>query len=129
MYLRGDQDFCSIAQNRELSSIGNVRVPPRDARSVAVPIVPKRVGETEIEVSLIVQIKHGGSFRNAAGDIVIKKLLVVVGILVYNLNWAKAEISVFLTFSFGWCSIVVNLHTLQVQFMQRTKHNEKVWCT
>ncbi|CAH3019175.1 unnamed protein product [Porites evermanni] len=77
LYLRGDQDFCSIAQNRELSSIGNVRVPPRDARSVAVPIVPKRVGETEIEVSLIVQIKHGGSFRNAAGDIVIKKLLVV----------------------------------------------------
>lgn len=91
MYLRGDQDFCSIAQNRELSSIGNVRVPPRDARSVAVPIVPKRVGETEIEVSLIVQIKHGGSFRNAAGDIVIKKLLVVVSILVCKLNWPKAE--------------------------------------
>ena len=58
---------------------------------MAVPIVPKRVGETEIEVSLIVQIKHGGSFRNAAGDIVIKKLLVVVGILFYNLNWPKAE--------------------------------------
>lgn len=66
-------------------------MPPRDARSVAVPIVPKRVGETEIEVSLIVQIKHGGSFRNAAGDIVIKKLLVVVSILVCNLNWPKAE--------------------------------------
>ena len=47
---------------------------------MAVPIVPKRVGEIEIEVTSILQVKIGGSYLNSAGDAVRRKLLVVVGI-------------------------------------------------
>ena len=80
MYIKGAKDFCSIATDRKLAPIGVVNVPPNDARSVAVPIVPKRVGEIEIEVTSILQVKIGGSYFNSAGDAVRRKLLVVVGI-------------------------------------------------
>ena len=78
IYLKGDKDFCSIAADGKLALIGLVKIPPNDARSVAIPIVPKRIGEVQIEVSSILQLKLGGWYRNAAGDAIIKKLLVVV---------------------------------------------------
>ena len=78
IYLRGDKDFCSIAADRKLALIGSVNIPPNDARSVAFPIVPNRIGEIEIEVSLILQIKYADSYRNFAGDVVRRRLLVVV---------------------------------------------------
>lgn len=81
LYLKGDKDFCSIASDGTLQVIGVVRVPPNDARSVAVPIVPKRIGEIELEVSSILQVKFGLSYRNVAGDAVKRKLLVVVCVL------------------------------------------------
>lgn len=55
-------------------------MPANDARSVAVPIVPKRIGEIEVEVSSILQIKIDGAYMNSAGDAVKRKLLVVVGL-------------------------------------------------
>ena len=53
-------------------------MPSKDARSVAVPIVPKRIGEIQLEVSSILQVKIGNSYMNSAGDAVKRKLLVVV---------------------------------------------------
>ena len=61
-------------------------MPPKDARSVAVPIVPKRIGEIQLEVSSILQVKIGNSYMNSAGDAVKRKLLVVVRYLAYNLR-------------------------------------------
>ena len=78
LYLKGDKDFCSTAADGKYAVIGIVRVPPNDARSVAVPIVPKRIGEIFLEVSSIFQVKDHGSYVNSAGDTVIRKLLVVV---------------------------------------------------
>ena len=78
LYLRGDKDFCSIAADGKTASIGVMKVPPRDARSVAVPIVPKRIGEIQIEVSSILQVKVGNSYMNSAGDALRRRLLVVV---------------------------------------------------
>ncbi|KAL9988942.1 hypothetical protein ACROYT_G003438 [Oculina patagonica] len=77
IYLRGDKDFCSIATDRKLALIGLVNVPANDARSVAVPIVPKRIGEIQVEVSSILQVKIDGAYMNSAGDALRKKLLVV----------------------------------------------------
>ena len=76
----GAKDFCSIATDRKLALIGIVKVPPYEARSVAVPIVPKRVGEIEIEVKSIFQVKFDGFYLNSAGDVGRRKLLIVVGI-------------------------------------------------
>ena len=59
-------------------------MPPNNARSVAVPIVPKRVGEIEIEVTSILQVNIGGSYLNSAGDAVRRKLLIEVGISSMN---------------------------------------------
>ena len=56
-------------------------VPANDARSVAVPIVPKRIGEIEIEVSSILQVKIDGAYMNSAGDAVRRQLLVVVRVI------------------------------------------------
>ena len=81
IYLRGDKDFCSIATDRKLALIGLVIVPANDARSVAVPIVPKRIGEIQIEVTSILQVKIDRSYMNSAGDAVRRKLLVVVGVI------------------------------------------------
>ena len=81
LYLKGNQDFCSIAADRKLALIGTVNVPPNDARSVAVPIVPKRIGEIQIEVSSILQVKIDRSYMNSAGDALRKTLLVVVRVL------------------------------------------------
>lgn len=78
LYIRGHKDFCSIAADRKLAFIGVVDVPSNDARSVAVPIVPKRIGEIEIEVSAILQMNFGGSYLNSGGDAVKRKLLIVV---------------------------------------------------
>lgn len=87
IYLKGNRDFCSIAADRKLALIGIVKVPPNDARSVAVPIVPKRIGEIQIKVSSILQIKIDGSYMNSAGDAVERKLLVVVGTLKKVMSW------------------------------------------
>lgn len=46
---------------------------------MAVPIVPKRIGEIQVEVSSILQVKIDGAYMNSAGDALRKKLLVVVG--------------------------------------------------
>ena len=81
LYIKGDKHFCSIAADDKLALIGKVDIPANDARSVAVPIVPKRIGEIEVQVSSILQIKIGNSYMNSAGDAVIRKLLVVVCVL------------------------------------------------
>ena len=44
------------------------------------PIVPKRIGEISIEVSVILAGDVGGAMMNQAGDSVRRKLYVVVGI-------------------------------------------------
>ena len=46
---------------------------------MAVPIVPKRIGEIQIEVLVILKVKVEGAFMNSAADAVKRKLLVVVG--------------------------------------------------
>ena len=57
-----------------------MKVPANDARSVAVPIVPKRIGEIEVEVSSILQVNIDNAFMNIAGDAVKRKIFVVVGL-------------------------------------------------
>ena len=84
LYLRDDKDFCSIAANGKLALIGVVNVPANDARSVAVPIFPKKIGEIQVEVSSIFQIKIGNSYTNSAGDAVMRTLLVVVCALYWS---------------------------------------------
>ena len=81
LYIKGDKQFCSIAANDKLALIGKVDIPANDARSVAVPIVPKRIGEIQVQVSSILQIKVGNSYMNSAGDAVTRTLLVVVCVL------------------------------------------------
>ena len=78
LYIKGNKHFCSIAADNKLALIGVVNIPANDARSVAVPIVPKRIGEIRVQVSSILQIKIGNSYMNSAGDAVIRTLLVVV---------------------------------------------------
>ena len=80
LYLKGDKDFCSIAVDRKLGLIGLTKVPANDARSVAVPIVPKKIGEIEVEVSSILQVKVDNGYMNIAGDAVRRKIFVVVGL-------------------------------------------------
>lgn len=82
IYIRGGEGFCSIAADDKLALIGKVDIPPNDARSVAVPIVPKRTGEVEVEVASIFQTW----FRNA-GDSVRRKLLVVVSMIFGDTQW------------------------------------------
>jgi len=50
---------------------------------VAVPIVPRRIGEIELQVSSIVYIKLGESYTSNPGDAVKRKLLVVVCIFIF----------------------------------------------
>ena len=78
LYLKGDKQFCSIAADDKLALIGVVNIPAKDARSVAVPIVPKKIGEIRVKVSYILQIKIGNSYMNSAGDAVRKTLFVLV---------------------------------------------------
>ena len=78
LYLKGDKHFCSIAADDKLALIGVVNIPAKDARSVAVPIVPKKIGGIRVEVSSILQIKIGNSYINSAGDAVRKTLFVLV---------------------------------------------------
>ena len=80
LYLKGDKDFCSIAVDRKRGLIGLTKVPAHDARSVAVPIVPKRIGEIEVEVTSILQAKFDNVYMNIAGDAVRRKLFVVVSL-------------------------------------------------
>lgn len=78
LYLKGDRDFCSIASDNKYASIGIINVPPHDAGSVTVPIIPKIVGEVNVEVMAI------GTIRGATAgvDAVRKPLFVVVSLLV-----------------------------------------------
>ena len=94
LYIKDDKDFCSIAANGKLSLIGVVNVPANDTRSVAVPIVPRKIGEIQIEVSSILQIKFGNSYMNSHGDTVKKTLLV----LVCTLYWIRLFLLCFLLF-------------------------------
>ena len=48
---------------------------------MAVPIVPKRIGEIQIEVLVILKVKIDGAYMNSAADAVKRKLLVVVGVI------------------------------------------------
>ena len=78
IYLKGNRDFCSIAADRKLALIGIVKIPPNDARSVAVPIVPKIIGKIKIEVWSFVQT---GLPAFGGGDAVKRILFVVVRVL------------------------------------------------
>ena len=80
LYLKGDKDFCSIAVDGKLGLIGLFKVPGNDARSVAVPIVPKRIGEIEVEVSSILQVNLDNAYMNVAGDAVKRRIFVAVGV-------------------------------------------------
>ena len=78
LYLKGKKHFCSIAADDKLALIGVVNIPANDARSVAVPIVPKKIGDIGVQVSSILQIKIGNSYMNSAADAVTKTLFVLV---------------------------------------------------
>lgn len=81
LYLKGDKDFCSIASDNKYEFIGIINVPANDVGSVTVPIIPKIVGEVNVEVMAIGTIP--GSVGATAGmDAVRKPLLVVVSLLV-----------------------------------------------
>lgn len=81
LYLKGDKDFCSIASDNKYTLIGIINVPPNDAGSVTVPIIPKIVGEVNVEVMAIGTIPRIGA-ASAGTDAVRKRLLVVVSLLV-----------------------------------------------
>lgn len=85
LYLKDGKDFCSIAANGKLALIGVVNLPVNDTRSIAVSIVPKKIGEIQIEVSSILQIKFGNGYMEVAADTVKKTLLV----LVCTLYWSR----------------------------------------
>ena len=78
LYLKGDKDFCSIASDNKYASIGTINVPPNDAGSVTVPIIPKIVGEVNVEVMAIGTIP--GISAPGGMDAVRKRLLVVVSL-------------------------------------------------
>ena len=81
LYLKGDKDFCSIASHNKYAFIGTIDVPPNDAGSVTVPIIPKIVGEVNVEVMAIGTIPEIGVTLDMDAA-VRKRLLVVVSILV-----------------------------------------------
>ena len=78
LYIKGDKHFCSITADDKLALIGVVNLPANDSRSVAVPIIPKKIGWIRVQVSSILQIKIGNSYMNYAGDAVTKTLFVLV---------------------------------------------------
>jgi len=80
LYLKGDKDFCSIASDNKYAFIGVINVPPNDAGSVTVPIIPKIVGEVDVEVMAIGTIP-GMPGATGGIDAVRKRLLVVVSLL------------------------------------------------
>ena len=81
LYLKGDQDFCSIASHNKYAFIGTIDVPANDAGSVTVPIIPKVVGKVNVEVVVIgTDLKFAGANTEMNG--VQKILLVVVSLLV-----------------------------------------------
>ena len=57
--------------------IGILYPQPNDARSVAVPIIPKTAGKIEIEVTSILEIIEG-NWESREADAVKRELLVVV---------------------------------------------------
>ncbi|RMX42632.1 hypothetical protein pdam_00010273 [Pocillopora damicornis] len=79
VYLRGNKDFCSTADDDSLVLIGILYPQPNDARSVAVPIIPKTAGKIEIEVTSILEIKEGNKdfWEKREVDAVKRELLVV----------------------------------------------------
>ena len=56
-----DKDFFSIAVDHKLALIGRTKVPGSDVRSVAVPIIPKKIKEIEVKVSSFLQVKNSHS--------------------------------------------------------------------
>ena len=83
IYHKGSDAFCSFATNGKLALIGMAIIPPNAARSVTVPVLPKRTGEVEVEVSAVFQDKiFTNTYANYAGDSVRRKLLVEVGVYV-----------------------------------------------
>ena len=76
IYIKGSEGFCSIASDGQLVKIGEVDIPRNDARSVAVPIVPKRTGEVDVEVVSV--------FQHHTADSVVRKLFVVVSMETLN---------------------------------------------
>lgn len=90
LYLKGDKDFCSIASDNKYALIGIINVPPNDAGSVTVPIIPKIVGEVNVEVMAIGTIPGIGT---AGTDAVRKRLLVVVSLFVCLFLGFKSECS------------------------------------
>lgn len=82
IYIMGSADYCSIATDGHLGLIGTVIVPANGARSVAVPIVPKRTGEIEVEVWSLYEFRR---FIGAgkSGDAAKRKLLVLVSDMNY----------------------------------------------
>lgn len=87
IYIKGGEDFCSTADPGKLSLIGTVNVPPNDAKSVSVAIVPKIIGEIEVEVASVFKVKLGDALIiNAAADSVRRKLLVVVRMIGHSIG-------------------------------------------
>lgn len=82
LYIIGDKDHCSIAAEGKSAFIGSVDLKPNEAKSVAAPIVPKRIGEIPIQVNAVLQIKVNDNYLNSFGDSVKRKLLVVVRIII-----------------------------------------------
>ena len=85
LYLKGDRDFCSIASDNKYAFIGIINVPPNDAGSVTVPIIPEIVGEVNVEVMAIGTIPDIG--ERGGVDAVRKRLLVVVSLLIFFLGF------------------------------------------
>lgn len=84
IYLKGSDDFCSFAGNDKHALIGVVIIPPNAARSVTVPVLPKRTGEVEVEVSAIFQLEvFTNTYINVGGDTVRRKIFVEVSVYVW----------------------------------------------
>ena len=75
-----------MAADGTLALIGTVDVKSNDVRSVAVPIVPKRIGVIKIKVSAIFQIKLGNTYQNAGSETVERELLIVVSSFFMQIN-------------------------------------------
>ena len=86
IYIKGGEDFCSTADPGKLALIGTVNVPPKDAKSVSVAIVPKIIGEIEVEVASVFKVKLGYAFFSAVADSVTRKLLVVVRMISHSIG-------------------------------------------
>lgn len=76
LFIEGDKDYCSIATKGQRATFGVVAIPPQNARSVSIPIVPKRLGEIELKIFVIFRVKIGNQWYPNS-DAVRRKILVV----------------------------------------------------